>query len=1564
MTATTRIRLITGFKIPAMAVAGIALLVLSCGDGAVEPPPPPAPVATTVTVNPGSTALSALGETARFTAEVRDQNGQVMTGAAVAWASSDASVAAVDASGVATAAGNGSATITATAGSVSGTAAVTVAQVVTAVAVSPAADTLVAFGDTVRLVAEATDANGHGVAGSEFSWSSSDTLVARVDDSGLVTGVDEGMATITATAGEYSGVAEITTVENTDRAALVALYEATDGPNWIDNTNWLTDAPLGEWYGVKTDASGRVVELDLGGRWDRETRAEARHGLTGPIPPELGNLSNLQTLTLHWNGLSGPVPPELGQLDNLRWLSLSQNRLQGRIPAELGSVGELQYLFLGGNLLTGPIPSELGNLIELRRLQIGHNSLSGPIPPELGGLTDLTRLELPGNTLSGPIPPELGNLLALQILDFNTNRLSGPIPPELGKLSELTWLNLHKNRLTGQIPTELKNLTGLTLFSVDSNQLTGPIPEWLRDLTNLESLALSWNNLTGAIPPWLGTLTNLESLNLARSGLSGPIPPELGGLAKLRRLGLGGNELTGTLPPELADLGNLEELEVGGNLLTGPLPQEFVNLPKLRSFGCLNDHGFCVPGTGPFADWVDGLEAFEGPWCNQSDATVLESLYQATDGPDWRESEGWLEGPALGEWHGVRADTLGRVTAIDLADNDLAGQGAVQSGLSERVDGTADRRQQCVVRSPSRSRSPSFRFPRCTTPARTCVPPADGAFREWLNGVASHEGTGVRCAPISEREILADVYRATGGPGWGDSDMWMTDAPLGEWTGVETDSSGRIVGLDLSRQGLSGPIPAGLGMLANLEQLRLFGNNLSGRIPPELGDLEKLESLDLRWNDLSGSIPPELGTLDNLERLNLSINDLSGPIPPELGDLGNLESLTLFSNNLSGPIPPELGALGNLRWLLLTSNNLSGAIPPDLGTLANLQSLDLRANNLSGPIPAELGALADLWRLDLSENNVSGPIPSELGGLGRLATLGLGVNDLSGSVPPELGTLVNLQELDLTNNTAISGTLPPSFTSLRSLDAILARGTDLCVPLGDGGFRSWLDGISDAQIESCAPSSAYLTQAVQSRTLPVPLVAGEEALLRVFVTSSRASGVGIPPVRARFYRSGTETHAVDIPGTSVPIPATVDEGDLSNSANAVIPAQVVRPGLQIVIEVDPDRTLDPALGLPDRIPQEGRLAVDVREVPQFDLTVIPFLWTSDPDSTVIGMAEGMAANPGGHELLQETHTLLPVAAIEATAHEPVMTSSDSGYDVLRETEMIRVLEGPGHYMGLMADFSDVAGVARLSGRSSASVPAGDVIAHELGHNMSLGHAPCSVPGPDPWYPYPDGSIGAVGYDFPGEYDLVDGGGLVEAWRPDIMSYCSPSNWISDYYFNKALNHRIGSADANMAAIAARPTRTLLLWGGLDADGVPYLDPAFVADALPTLPPAGTEYSIEGADAAGTPLFSYTFDMPVTADAEGEEAGFVFALPVEADWADNLAKITLSGPDRATYSLDEGTNRPMAILRDPGSGQVRGFLRDPPLAGTLVAADAVGGTVGQGMEVLFSRGIPDIGAWRR
>ena len=187
------------------------LWAYGCGDGTTEPPTPPPdpPRPATVMVTPATAQLGALGATVQLTAEVRDQNGQAMAGAAVTWASGSAAVATVSGSGLVTAAGTGTATITARAGAVSGSAAVTVAQEVSTVVVSPAEATLVQ-GDTLRLAAAATDANGHVVLGVEFAWMSSDTLVAVVDAAGLVTGIGSGEAEVTATAAGRAGRLDLT----------------------------------------------------------------------------------------------------------------------------------------------------------------------------------------------------------------------------------------------------------------------------------------------------------------------------------------------------------------------------------------------------------------------------------------------------------------------------------------------------------------------------------------------------------------------------------------------------------------------------------------------------------------------------------------------------------------------------------------------------------------------------------------------------------------------------------------------------------------------------------------------------------------------------------------------------------------------------------------------------------------------------------------------------------------------------------------------------------------------------------------------------------------------------------------------------------------------------------------------------------------------------------------------------------------------------------------------------------------------------------------------------------
>ena len=1586
-----------------------------------------AQVVSAVAVSPSADTLVALGDTVRLVAEANDANGHAV--AAVTefeWSSSDTLVAVVDSAGLVTSVGEGTTTVAAAAGDVSGSTAVTVTQSAGSVVVSPSEGTI-GVGDTLRLVAEAFDDNGHAVDGAAFSWSSSDAGVARVDDTGLVDGVAGGTARITAMSGDASDVAEIT-VENPDRAALVALYEATDGPNWLNNENWLTDAPLGEWYGVDTDAQDRVVSLKL--VHIDEDQEWAFFGLVGSMPPQLGNLTSLEELNLGWNALSGQIPPELGNLAKLRRLDLGTNNLSGPIPPELGNLASLERMDLAWNNLSGPIPPALGNLSRLDMLLLGWNRLSGIIPKELANLTNLSWLVLQRNNLTGPIPPELQNLTNLTDLWLQGNALTGTIPPGLGNLSRLTALRLHLNNLTGSIPRQLGNLG------------------------RLRDLWLGGNHLTGPIPPELGNLRSLEHMALGLSSLTGPIPPELGNLHKLVTLDLSHNQLTGPIPTELGNLTELQFLFLSENQLTGSLPLSFTRLENLATMGCRGaSSGACVPSSDAFRAWVREVEArgdshiaVNMPFCDEIDAAALERLYYATNGSEWTRSEGWLEDEDLSRWYGILTDSIGRVAGIDLRGNGLSGTLPEALGHLTGMRALRIGRNVLAGRLPlSLADVPLEEFDYANT--SLCAPGEPG-FQGWLNGIPQHSGTGVQCPPLTDREILRRFRLHLGGAisGWLVPDM-------ADWPGVKTDAAGRVVELrlpgmdlsgslsaelallselrvldlggnffrgqipgefgDLSRlerldlegNRLSGGIPGEIGRLSELRDLSLGGNQLSGPVPPEVGELSGLDRLDLAWNHLSGEIPPELASLVDLKSLDLRGNSLSGPILPELGDLGHLtqlrlasnqlsgsipstltglaaaEVIDLSSNQLSGGIPSQLGELDRLVELNLSDNRMTGSIPAELGAVANLRALRLSRNNLTGSIPARLDDLTNLVVLDLGNNQLTGSIPADLGGLSNLDTLNLGGNALSGPmpaelgratmledldvrsnaltgpVPPEFGNLTRLKSLILADNPDLAGPLPPGITALDGLERFMAGGTGLCRP-ADVRFELWFRSIADRRVVRCRVSAAaYLTQTVQSWDEPVPLLAEQPALLRVFVTAPGGGAATMPAVRARFYLDGTERHTVDIASGTQSIPSEIVEGDLALSANTEIPGWVIVPGLEMVIEVDPNGTLDAALGVTRRIPDAGRMAVDVRRVPPLHLTLIPFLPDTEPDSSFVATVTAAAADPNGHELLRGARTLFPAARLDVAAREPVISSwiADE-FRLLGQVEAMRRMEGAtGYWMGLVGS-GRPRGVAYVGGSASVSFADDRIIAHELGHNLSLLHAPCDRPGgSDPWFPYINGTIGAWGYDF-------EQGALVPPHAADVMSYCTHiDHWISDFFFNKALAHRLASGDAEMAA-AAQTTRALMLWGGRDEDGVPYLDPAFIVDAVPSLPTGGGEYSIEAAASDGTSIFSFDFDMPVNPDAEGDETSFVFMLPVQSGWEGNLTSITLSGPTGSTV-LDGTTDLPMAILRDPRTGQVRAFLRDPgPL--TQTAADAAGQGGGPGMEVLFSRGIPSAEAWRR
>ena len=342
------------------------------------------------------------------------------------------------------------------------------------------------------------------------------------------------------------------TVIRPELAALHALYNATDGANWINSGNWLSDAALSDWHGIKTDDEGRITEIYLiGNNLEGEIPAElgrlsqleglylARNELSGSIPPELGDLYNLEVLMLFDNDLTGVIPYQLGNLGNLEEIHLGRNQLSGRIPPQLGNLENLRRLHLTVNELSGSIPASLGNLTNLQQLSIAANELTGSIPSEIADLTELTHIYLWGNDLfASSFISNLDNLTNLQWLDIGGNQLDGAdVLPKLSSLTKLTGLGLHDSGLTDDdLQDYMADLRALDLefLNISSNDLSDPQTLiGLSRITTIQRLAINDNDFSGELP---STMTRLTLMRLFyfhdNDGLCAPRRRRLPGLAR------------------------------------------------------------------------------------------------------------------------------------------------------------------------------------------------------------------------------------------------------------------------------------------------------------------------------------------------------------------------------------------------------------------------------------------------------------------------------------------------------------------------------------------------------------------------------------------------------------------------------------------------------------------------------------------------------------------------------------------------------------------------------------------------------------------------------------------------------------------------------------------------------------------------------------------------------------------------------------------------------------------------------------------------------------------------
>ena len=488
--------------------------------------------------------------------------------------------------------------------------------------------------------------------------------------------------------------------------------------------------------------------------------------------------------------------------------------------------------------------------------------------------------------------------------------------------------------------------------------------------------------------------------------------------------------LNGEVPGGLGRLTALTVLSLSGNSLRGSIPDELGSLSNLTELSIDNNQ---LTGSIPV---------------ELGDLANLETLS--------------LNGNRLS---GVIPTELGELTKLRtllLADNGLTGEIPGELGALanlEELKLSGNRLSGCILAALQDVADNDLSL----TGLEAC---ASGACSTGSAVASPEDNVGL----VSDcNALLAAESRLAGRV----SLNWSASVPIEDWEGVGVGgTTKRVVHLVLNQKGLSGRIPAELGLLSQLSLLQLTDNELQGTIPPELGGLGKLELLILAGNDISGEIPADLADLASLSHMSLTGNDLSGNIPPELSSLTKLRSLYLDDNRLSGAIPGALGRLPNLRFMHINDNQLSGAIPSELGDMSTLEVLSLDGNRLTGVIPAELGNILTLEVLSLDGNLLEGAIPIALGRLANLEVLSLAQNRLSGDIPAELGAIPNLTTLSLHSN-ELSGCIPKELKDVPRNDLIslelefcgegkCAAGTAVANPSDNHGLVSDCNSLLEA----------------------------------------------------------------------------------------------------------------------------------------------------------------------------------------------------------------------------------------------------------------------------------------------------------------------------------------------------------------------------------------------------------------------------------------------------------------------------------------------------------------------
>lgn len=443
------------------------------------------------------------------------------------------------------------------------------------------------------------------------------------------------------------------------------------------------------------------------------------------------------------------------------------------------------------------------------------------------------------------------------------------------------------------------------------------------------------------------------------------------------------------------------------------------------------------------------------------------------------------------------------------------------------------------------------------------------------------------------------------------------------------------------------------------------------------------------------------------------------------------------------------------------------------------------------------------------------------------------------------------------------------------------------------------------------------------------LVAGKDAVLRAFVTASKAGIAGVV-VRATGTVGGQTLGSIDLRAPAS-VPTTDAQGDLNGNYWGIIPKAWIKPGLEVRVTIDPANTVAEAIEDNNAM----TLKPEVGAGNKLFLTMVP---------VVAGGVTPSLTDAARAALREGLMEFWPLADVDITVRAPYTAKdASSTSNVLSEMSALRTADDSDRYY--YGFYSVGGGIGFVGYPVSAGSPSLRVVAHELGHNFGQWHAPCGNPsGIDQNYPYAGGSIGSWGFD-PSSNTLVN-----PATFKDIMGYCG-TNWVSDYMYRRVQRFLEQFPSSPSAGGAA--TDLLLVSGSIER-GVIALNPVQRITGTPRAPVPGL-YSLTLETASGVQRVSFdanTVDHEDGSSTPLNVAHFSFTVPDPGA----ISALSITGAGVAPLALrssarvtTQGVSPAISLTKNGSSLTVRWNAGLYPTAGVAyIAPDGARTTLALGL----------------